>query len=169
MTPGPRTSAAEQDRQALLHALDALLAPMARAAAGPCPPPRAVLADILAQHQAMRHQRALLLNGPWWPLGPAVGEALQDAQQAAMRALSGLATAHHAHARLLASVSRYRVLLAHWPLVVKHPPTPWAARPSHGNPQPDSALTGPILRSALPASRSALCFDLSPCASPPST
>lgn len=115
MTPGPRTSAAEHDRQALLQALDALLAPMARAAAGPCPPPTAVLADILAQHQAMASQRALLLNGPWWPLGPVVGEALQDAQQAAMRALGGLATAHHAHARLLASISRYRVLLAHWP------------------------------------------------------
>ncbi len=168
MRPGPRASAAEQDRQALLQALDALLAPMARAAAGPGPPSTAVLADILAQHQAMRPLRELLLSGAWLPLGqlgPLVGKALQNAEQAALHASGGQASPQHVHVRLLASISRFRVLLAHWPLVAKHPPTPCAVSHSHGNPLPEGASAGSILRLASPASRSAP----SPCASPPST
>ena len=126
MRPGPRTSAAEQV-QALLQALDALLAPMARAAAGPCPPTPAVLRDILAQHQAMAPQRALLWRGPWLPLGPLVGKALQNVQQAASLALGGQACPQHVHVRLLASIARFRVLLAHWPW---QPGSPHSAPPA---------------------------------------
>lgn len=126
MKPPPRTATAEQDRQVLLHALDALLIAMVRAATDTAPPSKAVLAAMLAQHQAMRHQRNILLAPCWAPLGRVLRQALLDAQVATAHALGSggrtgaardTAQAHHA------SIARYRVLLAHWPLVVNHPPT----------------------------------------------